>query len=104
MTWTYRHRSNLKRPCGCFTAALHTKSRRFDTVRAHEGSAGRTASDVAAATLLARSGGRTHEQCRGIAINPDDLAVQLWAIPHSEDVPSSVELRWRSGEHQAALT
>ena len=23
---------------------------------------------------------------------------------HREDVPSSVELRWRSGEHQAALT
>jgi hypothetical protein len=40
---------------------------------------------VAAATLLARSGGRTHEQCRGIVINPDDLAVQLWAIPHSTD-------------------
>jgi hypothetical protein len=57
----------------------------LDTVRAHEGSAGRTASDVAAATLLARSGGRTHKQCRGIVINPDDLAVQLWAIPHSTD-------------------
>jgi hypothetical protein len=41
--------------------------------------------DVAAATLLARSGGRTHEQCRGIVIHPDDLAVQLWAIPHSTD-------------------
>ncbi len=24
--------------------------------------------------------------------------------PVEEDVPSSVELRWRSGEHQAALT
>jgi hypothetical protein len=33
--------------------------------------------------LLARSGGRTHEQCRGIVIDPDDLAVQLWAISHS---------------------
>jgi len=27
----------------------------------------------------------THEQCRGIVIDPDDLAVQLWAIPHSTD-------------------
>ncbi len=26
------------------------------------------------------------------------------ALAYAEDVPSSVELRWRSGEHQAALT
>jgi hypothetical protein len=38
-----------------------------------------------AATVLARSGGRIHEQCRGIVIDPDDLAVRLWAIPHSTD-------------------
>ena len=31
-------------------------------------------------------------------------ASQKKEIEKSEDVPSSVELRWRSGEHQAALT
>jgi hypothetical protein len=35
ITWTYRHRGNPTRPCGCFAAALHTSGRRFDTVHAH---------------------------------------------------------------------
>ena len=42
-------------------------------------------SDVTAAIRLACAGGRTHEQCRGIVIDPDSLAVQLWAMPHSTD-------------------
>jgi len=35
-----------------------------------------------------------------------DPAAAYGVPPHVtvEDVPSSVELRWRSGEHQAALT
>ncbi len=36
-------------------------------------------------------------KCRGRHSLFDDAAT-------GEDVPSSVELRWRSGEHQAALT
>jgi len=42
-------------------------------------------SDGPAATRLACSGWRTHEQCRGLVIDPDSLAVQLWAIPDSTD-------------------
>jgi hypothetical protein len=42
-------------------------------------------SDVTAAIRLACARGRTHEQCRGIVIDPDSLAVQLWAMPRSTD-------------------
>src|SRR4029079_18689056 len=42
-------------------------------------------SDVTAAIRLACAGGRTHEECRGLVIDPDSLAVQLWAMPHSTD-------------------
>jgi hypothetical protein len=41
-TWTYRLQCNRTRPGGRVRAALHTSGRRFDIVRAHEGSAGRT--------------------------------------------------------------
>src|SRR4051794_2081782 len=42
VTCTYRHRGDPLRPRGRVVAALHTSGRRFDIVRAHEGSAGRT--------------------------------------------------------------
>ncbi len=35
---------------------------------------------------------------------PGETAPGIAELSEREDVPSSVELRWRSGEHQAALT
>src|ERR1700736_1691522 len=64
------------------TSGSPRRSRAATTRFRHTGSARRLRG---ATLLLARSGGRTHEQCRGIVIDPDDLAVQLWAIPHSTD-------------------
>jgi hypothetical protein len=42
MTWTYRPQGNRTRPSGRFAAPLHTSGRRFDTVRAHQVSAGQS--------------------------------------------------------------
>ena len=39
-----------------------------------------------------------HQFNESVAVGLDDL------LESRHDVPSSVELRWRSGEHQAALT
>jgi hypothetical protein len=41
---------------------------------------------------------------KGIVVGPGEFADVKKLSLEREDVPSSVELRWRSGEHQAALT
>jgi hypothetical protein len=54
-----------------------------------------------------RSGSETRQRTAKLNLRllpSEQRALQMLAAEAGEDVPSSVELRRRSGEHQAALT